>query len=155
MTSTLHTMETATGLPSHIELASARVIGCAIEVHKSLGPGLLEKIYGQALVYELGKAGLRVEHQVDVVIPYKETTLHGQRLDLLVERSIVIELKSIENLLSVHRAQLLSYLRAGQFPLGLLMNFNKQTLKEGLVRIVNGRANDGFCSSSRPSRSSR
>ena len=133
-------METATGLPSHIELASARVIGCAIEVHKSLGPGLLEKIYEQALVYELEQAGLLVESQVEIVIPYKETTLQGQRLDLVIEHAIVVELKSVENLLTVHRAQLLSYLRAGRFPLGLLMNFNKQTLKEGLVRIINGRA---------------
>lgn len=148
-------METATGLPSHIELASARVIGCAIEVHKSLGPGLLEKIYEQALVYELEQAGLLVESHVEIVIPYKETTLQGQRLDLVIEHAIVVELKSVENLLTVHRAQLLSYLRAGRFPLGLLMNFNKQTLKEGLVRIINGRATDSLHSASPSSRPSR
>ncbi len=148
-------METATGLAGPIEEVSARVIGCAIEVHRSLGPGLLEKIYEQALVYELGQADLKVEQQVEIAIAYKGTTLRGQRLDLLVERAIVIELKSIENLLAVHRAQLLSYLRAGQFPLGLLLNFNKQTLKEGLVRIVNGSENNNVSSSSSSSRPSR
>ena len=142
-------------LPAEVEQVSHQIIGCAIEVHRTLGPGLLESIYEQALIYELQQLGLSVQQQVEIRIPYKTTTLGGQRLDILVEQTIVLELKSIENILPVHRAQLLSYLRAGGFPLGLLINFNKTQLKEGLIRLINERAIKNSRSPSRSSRSSR
>ncbi|MCH8269878.1 MAG: GxxExxY protein [Planctomycetes bacterium] len=142
-------------LSAEMEQTSHQIIGCAIEVHRNLGPGLLESIYQQALVYELRQADLSVQQQVEIKIPYKNTTLGGQRLDILVEHSIVLELKSIETILPVHRAQLLSYLRAGGFPLGLLINFNRTQLKEGLVRVFNERVLKNAQSPSRSSRPSR
>lgn len=148
-------------LPVEIERCSHSIIGCAIEVHRQLGPGLLESIYEDALVYELTEAGLRFERQVEVIIPYKGIALRGQRLDLVVERSVVVELKSITAIQDVHRAQLLSYLRAARLSLGLLLNFNVALLREGIDRIINERAartcgpvsSSPTSSPSRPSRS--
>lgn len=141
-------------LPRAIEELSHRVIGCAIEVHKELGPGLLEKLYEDALIYELRDAGLVVAKQVEIVLPYKATKLRGQRLDLLVENQLVIELKAVSLVTDLHKAQLLSYLRAAGLPLGLLLNFNVTMLKNGLTRILNERAIPASPSrSSRPSRS--
>lgn len=127
-------------LPRAIEAMSHTVIGCAIEVHRELGPGLLEKLYEDAMVYELKAAGLRVEQQVTLAVAYKDITLRGQQLDLLVGGAIVLELKSVEKLLEVHAAQLLSYCRAGGYPLGLLLNFNVKLMKDGLKRVFNERA---------------
>ncbi|MCC7388362.1 MAG: GxxExxY protein [Phycisphaerales bacterium] len=141
-------------LPPEIEELSHRIIGCAIEVHRQLGPGLLEKLYEDALVYELREAGLTVAQQVDIAIPYKSTVLRGQRLDVLVEDQIIVELKSIAQITDINKAQLLSQLRAAQLPLGLLINFNVTVLKTGLSRILNERAIPATASrSSRPSRS--
>ncbi len=144
-------------LPPELESLTHRVIGCAIEVHRELGPGLLEKIYEDALVYELLQAGLEPRRQVAIDIRYKTTILRGQRLDLIVNDLLVVEIKSIAEVLDVHRAQTLSYLRAAGLPLALLLNFNTTLLKAGLDRIFNERAlANSFpplsSSSSRPSR---
>jgi GxxExxY protein len=127
-------------LPLEVERISHEIIGCAIAVHRELGPGLLEKIYEDALIYELGLRSIRVERQVDIVIPYKGVELRGQRLDLLVGGLVVVEVKSVSALLDVHSAQLLSYLRAARLPLGLLLNFNVTLLKTGLERVFNERS---------------
>lgn len=141
-------------LPPEVEELSHRIIGCAIEVHRQLGPGLLEKLYEDALVYELREAGLVVEQQVEISVPYKSTVLRGQRLDVLVENQVIVELKSIAQITDINQAQLLSQLRASGLPLGLLINFNVTVLKNGLHRLLNERAIPVPASrSSRPSRS--
>ena len=114
------------------------VIGKAIEVHRALGPGLLESAYQECLLYELQEAGLFVEREKALPIVYKEVRLeHGYRLDLLVEGQLVIELKTVEQLTDVHTAQILTYLRLGAFPLGLLINFHVKMLREGIRRYAN------------------
>lgn len=127
-------------LPSEVEAVGHAVIGCAIEVHKVLGPGLLEGIYEDAIVYEMLDAGMNVRRQASSPVLYKGQRLRDQTLDLIVEESIVIELKSIEKLADIHRAQLLSYLRLSNLPLGFLFNFNVMILIEGFQRIYNERA---------------
>lgn len=126
-------------LPDEIEQIGRSVIGCAIEVHRHLGPGLLEKLYEDALVHELRLAGLRTEQQVELEVAYKGIVLRGQRLDLLVNGMIVVELKSLAELHPVHSAQLLSYLRAADLPLGYLFNFNALVLKDAMKRTCNER----------------
>lgn len=106
------------------DILTAIVIGKAIEVHRALGPGLLESAYQECLLYELHQAGLYVEREKVFPIIYKEVRpKHGYRLHLLVEGELVVELKTVESLTDVHAAQLLTYLRLGNFPLGLLINF--------------------------------
>lgn len=113
-------------------------IKAAIEVHQQLGPGLLESAYQRFLVYEIRELGLSVEEQVPVPIIYKNIHLeHGYRLDLLIEKKVVVELKTVEELTDVHTAQLLTYLRLGNFKLGLLMNFDVNLMKNGLKRFIN------------------
>jgi GxxExxY protein len=115
-----------------------RIIGCAIEVHRHLGQGLLESVYEECLCYELSQMGLRFERQVHLPLVYKGIKLQcGHKLDLVVEGSIVVELKSIDDLAPVHHAQLLTYLKASNRRVGLLINFNVPILKNGLKRIVN------------------
>ena len=117
---------------------SKMIIGFAIEVHKKLGPGLLESAYQECLYYELKKADLKVEKEKPMPIVYKEVKLdHGYRIDILVENNIVIELKSVEALTDVHFAQVLTYLKLGEYKLGLLINFNVKLLKNGIKRIIN------------------
>jgi GxxExxY protein len=117
---------------------STIVIGAAIEVHKYLGPGLLESAYQECLKYELEKAGLNVEKEKTLPIVYKDIRLdHGYRIDLLVNKKVVIEIKTVEALTDVHEAQVLTYLKLGGYKLGLLMNFNVSLLKNGLKRYVN------------------
>ena len=114
------------------------IIGCAIKVHKILGPGLLESAYQECLYYELKKAGLKVEKEVPMPIIYKEIKLeHGYRMDFLVEDKVVVELKTVEAFTSVHLAQVLTYLRLGKYKLGLLINFNVTKLTNGLKRVIN------------------
>jgi GxxExxY protein len=116
---------------------SHTIIGCAIEVHKQLGPGLLESAYQECLYYELVNKGLKVEKEKALPIVYKEVKLdHGYRIDLLVENKVVIELKTVEDFTEVHTAQVLTYLKLGQYKLGLLLNFHVSTLKEGIKRII-------------------
>ena len=123
----------------HPNQITESIIGAAIEVHKELGPGLLESAYEECLCSELSSRNLRFTRQYPVPIKYKNTHLDcGYRLDLLIENSIVLEIKSVEKLLPVHEAQLLTYLRLGQWKVGLLINFNVLRLKEGIQRKVLG-----------------
>jgi GxxExxY protein len=119
-----------------LEQASHRIIGAAIEVHRHLGPGFLESVYEKALVYELRLRGLTVQQQAPVKVQYKDLEIAGQRLDVLVEPGIVVELKAVDQLLPIHEAQLLGYLKATGNRLGLLLNFRGGTMKEGIRRII-------------------
>lgn len=113
------------------------IIGAAIEVHKRLGPGLLESAYEECLTQELRIRNLRVERQVPVPVVYKNTKLEcGYRIDLLVESRIVVELKSIENLAPIHEAIILTYLRLSGHKIGLLINFSVSVLKDGVRRFI-------------------
>ncbi len=114
------------------------IIGCAIEVHKQLGPGLLESAYQECLYYELKKAGLKVQKEKPMPIVYKEVKLdHGYRIDLLVEEKVVVEIKTVDAFNDVHTAQVLTYLRLGKYKLGLLLNFQTTVLKNGMKRVIN------------------
>jgi GxxExxY protein len=116
---------------------SNKVIGAAIEVHRVLGPGLLESAYEECLAYELRKCDLVIERQKPVPVIYKEIKLEcGYRIDLLVNNTIVIEIKSVEALAPIHTAQVLTYLKFVEKKIGLLMNFNVTRLKDGLKRYV-------------------
>ncbi len=117
---------------------SKNIIGAAIEVHRNLGPGLLESAYKRCLCHELHNNGLSVKEEVPVPIIYKEIHLdHGYRIDLLVEEKDVVEIKTVEALTDVHTAQLLTYLRLGDYKLGLLINFYVDLLKNGIRRHIN------------------
>jgi len=114
------------------------IIGYAIEVHKQLGPGLLESAYQECLYYELINAGLEVQKEKPMPIIYKEVKLdHGYRIDLLVENKVVVEIKTVESFTDVHTAQILTYLKLGNYKLGLLLNFYVTTLKNGIKRVIN------------------
>ena len=116
-----------------------RVIGCGIEVHKTLGPGLLESVYEAILAVQLSRIGLTVERQKILPVEYDGIALaDGFRVDLLVDGQLIIEVKSVERLAPVHSKQLLTYLRLAGQPVGLLMNFGGETFREGLRRVVNG-----------------
>ena len=122
---------------SENEIAT-KVIGCAIEVHRALGPGLLESTYQQCLFYKLKKEGLRVVKEKPIPLIFEEVQLEcGYRIDLLVENKVVIELKSVDTLHDLHMAQTITYLKLGNYKLGLLINFNVLLLKKGIRRIVN------------------
>ena len=113
-----------------------RVIGCGIEVHKTLGPGLLESVYRECLIDELRASQMSFERERYVPIEYKGRRIRGSlKLDLLVEHSIVVELKAVESLHPIHQAQLITYLKLTGCPAGLLMNFNAPSLKTGLRRV--------------------
>jgi GxxExxY protein len=113
------------------------IIGCAIEVHKQLGPGLLESAYRECLRYELLQVGLDVQPEKPMPIVYKEIKLdHGYRMDLLVNNKVVIEIKTVEAFTDVHLAQVLTYLKLGNYKLGLLLNFHVTTLKQGIKRVI-------------------
>ena len=118
---------------------SNRIILAAIEVHRHLGPGLLESAYEECLCQELQLQALSFERQVALPVTYKEKTLDcGYRLDLVVESKIILELKSINRFEPIHQAQLLTYLKLSGMKLGLLLNFNVSLMKDGLKRVVNG-----------------
>lgn len=117
---------------------SEKIIGCAIQVHRELGPGLLESSYQECLYFELIQSGLFVEKQKALPLVYKEVKLDcGYRLDLMVENKVIIEVKSVEMLNDIHLAQVLTYLKLSSSKLGLLMNFNVVLLKSGIKRVVN------------------
>lgn len=117
---------------------SSKVIGAAIEVHKQLGPGLLESTYEACLLYELEEQGLEVKRQMALPIVYKNVKLNaGYRIDLLIENKVIVEIKSVEALADIHTAQILTYLKLKELKLGLLINFNEVLLKNGIRRIVN------------------
>jgi len=114
-----------------------KIIGCAIEVHKYLGPGLLEHAYEECLAYELQNAGLRIERQKPVPVCYKEVKLNcGYRIDILVENTVIIEIKTVDSFNPVHEAQILTYMKFAQKRTGLLINFNVFLLKQGLKRYI-------------------
>ena len=120
-------------------VVSQAVLGGAIEVHRRLGPGLLESVYEAALTRELWLRDLRVERQVPVPVSYKGAELGTVvRIDLLIERSVVVEVKACEKLASIHRRQLLTYLRLSGHRVGLLLNFNVELLRHGMRRVLNG-----------------
>jgi GxxExxY protein len=116
-----------------------QIVGAAIAVHSALGPGLLESAYELCLAHELSRRKLCIQNQICIPIRYGTVRIeNGYRIDLLVNDAVVVELKAIETVLPVHRAQLLSYLRLGGFRLGYLLNFNVAHMREGVIRIVNG-----------------
>ena len=118
---------------------SYSVVGAAMKVHRELGPGLLEKAYQECLCYEITQLGLCVEKEVAMPLKYRGVKLEcGFRMDLLVEKRLVVETKSVSELNDIHFAQLLSYLKQGDFRMGLLINFNTLILKNGVRRVVNG-----------------
>ena len=120
---------------------SRQIVHCALTVHRTLGPGLLESVYETCLAHELSKAGLRVSRQVRVPIHYDEIVLRDSlRLDLLVENSVIVEVKAVLEMHPVFVAQLITYLKLGNKRLGLLLNFHAILLKDGMKRVVNGDA---------------
>jgi GxxExxY protein len=116
---------------------SNRVIGCAIEVHRVLGPGLLESTYEQCLAHELRLAGIKFQLEVALPVEYKGICLDcGYRIDLIIEEKLIVELKSVENIMPIHEAQLLTYMKLAKIPTGLLINFNSKLLRDGIRRFV-------------------
>ena len=126
-----------TPLSDELEAIIHRIIGCAIEVHRQLGPGLLEGVYEDAMTVELELQGLSFNRQHRVVVEYKGRKLRPQRLDLVVEKQVVLELKAVERLMHAHKNQLISYLHAADLPVGLLFNFNAETVTGTMQRVVN------------------
>ena len=127
------------GLKMNENELSEIIIECAIKVHKTLGPGLLESVYEKILAYELKKKSLKVECQVSVPITYENIIFNeGFRADIIVNDSVIVELKSINEFDPVHFKQLLTYLKLTDKKLGLLLNFNKELLKDGVKRVING-----------------
>jgi GxxExxY protein len=121
-----------------LNILSSRIIGAAIEVHKTLGPGLLESTYEECLSYELGLQGIKYDRQVNFPVKYKGKELDcGYRIDILVEHLIILELKAVEAIVPIHKAQLLTYLKISDLKLGFLLNFNVPVMKKGIHRMVN------------------
>ena len=117
---------------------SERVIGFAIQVHRELGPGLLESTYKTCLCYELNQAGLESSQEVEVPIKYKDISIDcAYRADIIVENQLIVEVKHVEKIIPVHEAQLLTYLKHKKIKLGLLLNFNVKLLKDGIIRKIN------------------
>lgn len=132
--------------------ATAQIIASAIDVHRALGPGLLESAYEACLVYELTQRGLYFQRQSALPVVYKDVLIDcGYRLDLLVERQIVVELKAIDRIAPIHEAQMLSYLKLSGCHVGLLINFNVRLLKEGIRRLVLGLTDEATSALSAPS----
>lgn len=122
---------------SELNRVTDKIIGAAIEVHRQLGPGLLESTYEKCLIFELQRIGLVVESQVELPVAYKGMKIDaGYRIDLLVEKSVIVELKAVESILPVHEAQILTYLKLSGNKLGLLLNFNVKLMKDGIRRFV-------------------
>ena len=116
---------------------SNKIIGCAIEVHRELGPGLLESTYEQCLAYELNQAKIPFKLQVELPVDYKQIRLDcGYRIDLLADDRLIVELKSVDQLLAIHEAQVLTYMKLAGIKVGLLINFNVAVLKNGVRRFV-------------------
>jgi len=126
----------ASSLPEEHEQLTQKVIGAAIEVHRHLGPGFLESIYERAPCHELQLQGIPFEKQVEIMVQYKDISIPGQRLDLIIDRFLILELKAVEEILPIHEAQLLSYLKSTGLKIGLIINFKVKRLKSGIRRIV-------------------
>lgn len=127
-------------LPTELNELTRRVIGCAIDVHNELGPGLLESVYEEAICVELDRAGITYERQPAITGEYKGVPLPPQRLDLLIENQLILELKAVRAVDDLHLAQLVSYLRLTHKPLGLLINFHAPTIQKGTHRRINSHA---------------
>ena len=123
-------------LPVETEDLANRVIGCCIDVHRALGPGLLETIYARAVCIELDHAGILYQREREIPVTYRGELLCQQRLDIVVADQIILEIKSVEHINPVHRAQLTTYLRISKIRLGLLFNFNVAILQDGIKRII-------------------
>jgi GxxExxY protein len=123
-------------IPAATDLVSNQVIGAAIEVHRTLGPGFLERIYREALCLELDARGMRFERERPVAVCYRNVAIPGQRIDLIVETCVLVELKATSRIDIAREAKVISYLRTTGLRLGLLLNFNCRTMREGLKRIV-------------------
>lgn len=123
---------------STLNLLTEKIIGCAIDVHKGIGPGLLESAYEECLCYELSQAGLAFSRQVPLPVVYKDVKLDcGYRLDIFVEDKVILEIKAVDKIIPIHDAQLLSYLRMLDRKVGLILNFHSAVMKHGIKRIVN------------------
>jgi len=133
---TPHRMRLPSPLTADAERVMSETIGCAIRVHRELGPGFLESIYRKAMHYELARAGLSYQSEQSVRVKYRDIEISGQRVDLIVESLIVVELKCVARFDDVHRAQLISYLRTTGLRGGLLINFRVPVLQNGLKRLV-------------------
>ena len=119
------------------DLLTGKIIECAIEVHRAIGPGLLESAYEECLCHEMQLSGISFERQVSLPVQYKSAEINcGYRLDVVVEKSVILELKSVEKTLPIHEAQLLTYLRLSGLKVGLLLNFNTPVLKDGIKRMI-------------------
>ena len=130
--------------PAAIDFLSYRTIGCALRVHKALGPGIVEHPNLLALAEELSAEAIRYRLDVPVSVVYRGKPLgYGYRLDLLVEDTLIVEVKSVKEVVDIHKKQLLSYLRLTRRPLGLLINFNVRLLQEGITRVINSKTADG------------
>ena len=123
-------------IPAEDEALAKQIIGAAIEVHRALGPGFIEGVYKGAVCHELGLRGIAYACEQPVLVPYKDALISGQRYDLLVGGRVLTELKAVSELIPIHEAQLLSYLKSLKLRLGLLINFNVRLLKDGIKRIV-------------------
>ena len=123
---------------NEINKLTEKIIGIAINVHRELGPGLLESTYEACMVFELINSGIKVEQQKPLPVVYRDVKLEcGYRIDLFVEDSVIIEIKSVEKLLPIHKAQLLTYLKLSGCNVGLLINFNVKMLRSGIQRVIN------------------
>src|SRR5262245_35265017 len=123
-------------LPPETDTLIQRIIGLAMEVHTALGPGYIETIYERAMCYELDKAKISYLRQIEILVPYKDINISGQRLDLLVEKQLILELKTVDQINAIHQAQILSYMKSQQIRAGLIINFKVEHLRLGIRRFV-------------------
>lgn len=123
-------------LPEELENLIQKVIGLAIEVHRTLGPGYIESIYEKAMCYELDKAGISHLSQIEILVPYKDINLPGQRLDLLIEKQLIVDLKTVDQIIPIHEAQIISYMKSKKIRAGLIINFKVRELRLGIRRFV-------------------
>ena len=127
---------------------TGEIVDAAMKVHNALGPGLMESVYETCLAFELRERGFRVQQQVQLPVHYRGLTIEaGYRMDLLVETAVVVELKAVESVLPIHKAQLLSYLRMSGYEIGLLLNFNVVHMKNGIERVINSRLSEAVAAS--------
>ncbi len=123
----------------HENAIASKIVGLSLEIHKSLGPGLLESAYKECLAFKLQKSGLTVAKEMPMPLIFEDVRLQcGYRIDLLIEKKVVVKIKSVEQLKDVHLAQILTYMKPGEFKPGLLINFNVSLLKHGIRRVING-----------------
>ncbi len=123
---------------AELDAITKQIVGASIDVHRSLGPGLLESVYEACLEFDLNGQGLSVQRQIALPVNYKQVQLEsGYRVDLLVEGKVIVEIKAVDELVPIHKAQLLTYLKLSNLKVGLLINFNVEQLRKGVTRVVN------------------